>query len=249
MIVERRVTVLIADDEPIARSGLRAMLSTVDWITCVGEVSSGPAAVEAIDALLPELVFLDIQMPGLLGTHVVRRTLHQPHVIFTTAWAQHATEAFELGALDYLLKPFGADRLALTLDRVRAALGEPAPASAFDRYREASRGGPISRVFVRSGRAIIPVAVDSVSWFASDGDYVAVHVGKTRHLIHLALARLEARLDPSRFVRIHRTAIVNLDHVKKFKRDDSGQFVAEMLDGTRLDVSRSKARELRELGE
>ena len=249
MMVDHRVTTLIVDDEPVARGGLRAMLSSVEWVTVIGEASSGPAAVDAIDTLKPELVFLDIQMPGLLGTDVVRKATHEPHIIFTTAWAQHATEAFELGALDYLLKPFGPERLALTLDRVRSALGEPAPASALDRFREGSRGGVISRLFVRSGRAIIPVFVDSVSWFASDGDYVAVHVGRTRHLIHLALSRLEARLDPTRFMRIHRTAIVNLNHVKAFKRDDAGQFVAELLDGTRLDVSRSKAREVRELGE
>lgn len=249
MTADHRVTTLIVDDEPVARAGLRAMLSAVDWLTVVGEASSGPAALDAIDTLKPELVFLDIQMPGLLGTDVVRKATHEPYVIFTTAWAQHATEAFELGALDYLLKPFGAERLERTLDRVRSAIGEPAPASAFERFREGSRGGAISRLFVRSGRAIIPVAVDSVSWFASDGDYVAVQVGRTRHLVHLALSRLESRLDPERFMRIHRTAIVNLNHVKAFKRDEAGQFVAEMIDGTRLDVSRTKARELRELGE
>ena len=244
-----KTTALIADDEPLARAGLRAMLASIDWITCVGEAANGPAALEAIDTLCPELVFLDIQMPGMLGTEVARRATHDPYVIFTTACAQHAAEAFELGALDYLLKPFGADRLALTLERIRASLGEPLAAPALDRYREASRGGPISRIFVREGRAIIPVAVDAVSWFEADGDYVAVHVGRARHLVHLALSRLETRLDPTRFVRIHRTSIVNLDHVKAFKSPGKGRLVAEMTDGTRLDVSRSKARELRELGE
>ncbi|MEQ1689749.1 MAG: LytTR family DNA-binding domain-containing protein [Gemmatimonas sp.] len=248
MTTEHRVTVLIADDEPVARAGLRAMLASIDWVTCIGEAANGPAALEAIDTLRPELVFLDIQMPGLLGTDVMRRAAHEPHVIFTTAWAQHAAEAFELGALDYLLKPFGADRLALTLDRVRAVVGEPAAAPALDRYREGLRGGPITRVFVRSGRAIIPVAVDTVAWFEADGDYVAVHVGRTRHLVHLALSRLEARLDPARFVRIHRTSIVNLDQVKAFKSVGKGRLVAEMSDGTQLEVSRSKARDLRELG-
>ena len=106
-------------------------------------------------------------------------------MIFTTAWAQHAAEAFELGALDYLLKPFGADRLALTLERVRSTVGEPAVAPALDRDREGRRAGPISRVFVRSGRAIIPVAIDSVSWFEADGDYVAVHVGRALYLVHV----------------------------------------------------------------
>ncbi len=137
----------------------------------------------------------------------------------------------------------------MTLERVRSTVGEPAVAPALDRYREGRRAGPISRVFVRSGRAIIPVAIDSVSWFEADGDYVAVHVGRARHLVHVALSRLETRLDTARFVRIHRTSIVNLEHVSAFKRLGKGRLIAELIDGTQLEVSRSKARELRELGE
>ena len=119
------VSVLIADDEPVARAGLRDMLSDVAWLTIVGEVADGPSAVRAINTLRPELVFLDIHMPGMLGTEVLSTVTHQPFVVFTTAFAQHAVAGFELGALDYLLKPFGRDRLAKSLERVRAALGEP----------------------------------------------------------------------------------------------------------------------------
>lgn len=245
----RLVTVLIADDEPIARAGLRAMLATVEWVTCIGEAANGPAAVDAINTLRPELVFLDIEMPGLIGTEVMRRVEHHPHLIFTTAWAQHAAAAFELGALDYLLKPFGAERLALTLNRVRATIGESDTTPALDRYRESLRSGPISRLFVRSGRTIIPVSVDEVSWFEADGDYVVIHVGRARHLVHVSLSRLEARLDASRFVRIHRTSIVNLDRVAAFRAVEKSRVVAELDDGTRLEVSRSKAKELRELSE
>jgi two-component system, LytTR family, response regulator len=243
----RQVTALIADDEPVARAGLRAMLASFGWVTCVGEAANGPAAVEAINTLRPELVFLDIEMPGLKGTDVMRQVQHEPYVIFTTAWAQHAAAAFELGALDYLLKPFGPERLAVTLDRVRSALGEPGGTPALDRYREALSSGPISRMFVRSGRAIVPIAVERVSWFEADGDYVAIHVGKARHLVHLSLARLEARLDATRFVRIHRTSIVNLDRVKAFRTGAKGRLLAEMEDGRRLEVSRSKAKDVREL--
>jgi two-component system, LytTR family, response regulator len=243
------VTAFIADDEPVARAGLRAMLSSIDWIQLVGEASNGTAAVEAIDSLRPELVFLDIQMPGLTGTDVVRRLQHHPLVIFTTAWSQHAAEAFELGAVDYLLKPFGLERLARTLERVRPTLGESSPLPSIDRFREAQRVGPITRIFVRSGRAILPIAVDQIAWFEADGDYVALHVGRTRHLVHLALSRLEHRLDATRFMRIHRTTIVNLDHVRAFRAIANGRFVAELTDGTQLEVSRSKARELRALGE
>ena len=244
-----KVSVLIADDEPVARAGLRDMLEAVDWVHCVGEAASGPAAVEAIDTLRPELVFLDIQMPGLLGTEVLTRVQHQPLVVFTTAYAQHAVTAFELGALDYLLKPFGPERLATALERVRAACGEPQASTAFDRLRETLRNGPMSRLFVRSGTAILPVAVDDVAWFEAQGDYVTAHAGTAQHVLHVALQQLETRLDPQRFVRIHRTHIVNLDFVKAFRRQGKGQFAAVMTDGTRLVVSRNRAKDLRGLSE
>lgn len=243
-----RVTTLIADDEPVARAGLRDMLASVPWLTCVGEAANGLAAVEAINTLRPELVFLDIQMPGLLGTEVLRRVEHQPFVIFTTAFAQHAVTAFELGALDYLLKPFGPERLAAALERARAAIGEPAALPALDRLREALTKGPMSRLFVRSGGAIIPVAVAEVAWFEARGDYVAAHTGSSRHMVHLSLNRLEERLDPKRFLRIHRTHIVNLDHVKSFRPLGKGRLEAELRDGTRLPVSRTRSQDLRGLG-
>jgi two-component system, LytTR family, response regulator len=243
-----RVSALIADDEPLARQGLRDMLAGIGWVSCVGEAASGPAAVEGIDRLKPELVFLDIQMPGLLGTDVLARTTHQPYVVFTTAFAQHAVTAFELGALDYLLKPFGPERLAAAMERVRAALGEPASPPPLDRLAEALRSGPMSRLFVRSGGAIIPVPVSSVVWFEARGDYVAAHAGRARHLLHLSLSRLEARLDAARFARIHRAHIVNLDHVVRFRPAGKGGLVAELADGTALPVSRNRSRELRGLG-
>ena len=180
---------------------------------------------------------------------MLRRVTHQPFVVFTTAFAQHAVTAFELGALDYLLKPFGPARLAGAMERVRAALGEPSSQPTFDRFVEALSQAPMSRLFVRSGGALIPVAVKSVEWFESDGDYVVAHAGRARHMLHVSLNKIEARLDPAKFVRIHRTHIVNLDHVKAFRRQGKGQLVAELLDGTRLVVSRARAGELRALGE
>lgn len=237
---------LIVDDESVARAGLRDMLAGVDWVTCVGEAASGPAAVEAINTLKPELVFLDIEMPGWSGTEVLNRVTHHPYVVFTTAYAQHAVTAFELGALDYLLKPFGPERLVTALERVRAAIGEPTGPAAFDRLREALSNGPMTRLFVRSGASVIPIAVAGVAWFEARGDYVAAHVGSTRHLLHLSLNRLEARLDSARFLRIHRTHIVNLDHVAAFRRQGKGLF-AELADGTRLPVSRNRSHDLRAL--
>lgn len=241
------VSALVVDDELIARTGLRDLLADVGWIRCVGEAANGPAAVEAIEQLRPELVFLDIEMPGFTGLDVLRRVTHQPYVVFTTAYGEHAVTAFELGALDYLLKPFGAERLATALERVRAALGEPVPPTA-DRLAEAMRQGPMSRLFVRSGTAIIPLAVDSVTRFEAWGDYVTAHAERTRHLLHLSLNKLEERLDPARFVRVHRTHIVNMAHVVAFRRQGRNRLVAELKDGTTVPVSRAKASSLRGLG-
>ena len=235
------------DDEPVARAGLREMLSAASWLRVVGEAADGRSAVTAIEKLKPDIVFLDIEMPGLPGTDVLSQTEHQPFVVFTTAHAQHAASAFELGALDYVLKPFGAERLAKALDRVRAALGEPGSPPVLDRLREALGNGPMSRLFVRSGNGVVPVLVNDVSRFEASGDYVTAHTARSRHLLHLPLSRLEARLDSHKFMRVHRTHIVNLDQVSAFRRQTRG-LVAEMRDGARVPVSRDKAKEIKALG-
>jgi two-component system LytT family response regulator len=223
------------------------MLSTFDWIEVIGEAADGQSAVRAIETLKPELVFLDVQMPGLLGTDVLRQIDHRPFVIFTTAYSQHAVTAFELGAVDYLLKPFGIARLTAAIERVRGAIGEPSSADAIERLSGALGGGPITRLFVRVGNATVLIPVDRVSWLEADGDYVAVRAGGTRHLIHVSLSSLLARLDPKRFVQVHRAHVVNLDHVRAFKRDPRGNLEAELNDGTRIPVSRARAQELRSL--
>jgi two-component system LytT family response regulator len=243
-----KVTTLVVDDEPIARAGLKDMLSSFDWIEVIGEAADGQSSVRAIETLKPELVFLDVQMPGLLGTDVLRQIEHRPFVIFTTAYSQHAVTAFELGAVDYLLKPFGAARLAAAMERVRGAIGQPSSVDAIERLSGALGGGPITRLFVRVGNAIVPLPVDRVSRLEADGDYVVAHVGANRHLLHLSLSKLVARLDPKRFAQVHRTHVVNLDHVRAFKRDARGNLEAELNDGARVPVSRARAQELRSLG-
>ena len=243
-----RVTAFVADDEPVARAGLRAMLAAFDWIEVIGEAGDGVSAVREINARRPELVFLDVQMPGLLGTDVLRRLDRPPFVIFTTAYSEHAVSAFELGAVDYLLKPFGPARLAAAMERVRAALGEPASVDPVGRLSGALAGGPISRLFVRVGGTLVALPVERVSWFEADGDYVIAHEGSARHVLHLSLSRLDARLDPRRFARVHRAHIVNLDQVRAFRRDPRGNLEAELLDGARVPVSRARAQEIRGLG-
>jgi two-component system LytT family response regulator len=243
-----KVRTLIVDDEPLARAGLRAMLTAFEWVEVVGEADDGDVAVEEINRLRPELVFLDVQMPGLLGTEVVPRLEHQPFIIFTTAFSQHAVSAFELGAVDYLLKPFGRSRLSAAMERVRAAIGEPVGVGALERLASALTSGPISRLFVRTGGSLVPLLITEVTWFEADSDYVIAHTARTRHALSLSLSRLEERLDPERFVRVHRAHIVNLDHVRAFRRDSRGKLEAELVDGRRVPVSRARAQELRSLG-
>jgi two-component system LytT family response regulator len=243
-----KVRTFIVDDEPIARAGLRAMLGAIDWVDVIGEAADGESAVSAINTRRPELIFLDVQMPGLIGTEVLRRLEGSPFVIFTTAFSEHAVTAFELGAVDYLLKPFGPSRLAAAMERVRSAIGEPSTVGASERLSGALAGRPISRLFVRVGGTLVPLPVERVSRFEADGDYVVAHSESARHVLHLSLSRLESRLDSRRFVRVHRTHIVNLDHVRAFKRDASGNLEAELLDGARVPVSRARAQEIRSLG-
>lgn len=243
-----KVRTLVVDDEPVARAGLCAMLTAFEWVDVVGEAADGVAAVEAINRLGPELVFLDVQMPGLLGTEVVDRIERRPFIIFTTAFSQHAVSAFELGAVDYLLKPFGRARLSAAMDRIRAAIGEPAGVGALERLSGALADGPISRLFVRSGGTLVPLPTADVWWLQADGDYVIAHTERAHHVLNLSLSRLEERLDRQRFVRVHRAHIVSLDHVRAFKRDRRGNLEAELADGRRVPVSRARAQELRSLG-
>jgi two-component system, LytTR family, response regulator len=242
-----KVTAFIVDDEPVARAGLRAMLAAFDWIEVIGEAADGESAVKGIREHYPQLVFLDIQMPGLLGTDVLRRLDKPPHVVFTTAYSEHAVIAFELGAVDYLLKPFGPRRLAAAMERVRTAIGTVPPADSVERLSGTIGEGAISRLFVRVGTTLVPIAVERISHLDADGDYVVVHVDGARHVLHLALSSLEARLDPKRFMRVHRAHIVNIDRVKSFRRDTRGNLEAELVDGTRLPVSRARAQELRKV--
>lgn len=243
-----RVRTLIVDDEPIARAGLRAMLLAFEWVEVIGEAGDGESAIAAIESLQPELLFLDVQMPGVLGTEVLQRIERQPLVIFTTAFAEHAVTAFELGAVDYLLKPFGPRRLTAAMERIRSAIGEPAGAGALERLSGALSSGPITRLFVRTGGNLVPLLVTDVLSFEAEGDYVIAHTTRASHALHLSLNRLEERLDSTRFARVHRAHIVNIDHVRTFKRDARGNLEAELTNGRRVPVSRSRAQELRRLG-
>ncbi len=241
------VTALIVDDEPLSRLKLRELVAGAEGLTCVGEVADGDSAVREIDRLRPDVVFLDIQMPGRSGLRVLESCRHHPVVIFTTAFDRYAVTAFELEAVDYLLKPFGRERFEAAVRRARARLERPDP-DLLERARLALGGGPqrLARIFVRHCGHILPLTTSDIERLEAEADYVAIVCGGRRYLVHLPLSELEQRLDPERFVRIHRGHIVNLDHVAAFRPQADSRLLVEMHDGTRLMASRTRSRELRD---
>ena len=242
---------VIVEDEPIARTQLRELLGDVDWIECVGEAADGMTAVSVIDTVKPDIVFLDIEMPELSGLEVLRRIEHDPAIVFMTAYDKFAVVAFELEAIDYLLKPFGRDRLFAALERVRRAVREEGDVTVGRRAHEAlnqlAGTEPLTRIFVRDRGRIVPIAVRDIERLEADDDYVAVHSRGRRYLVYLNLSEFEARLDPAVFLRIHRSHIVNLDCVAALSNYDATRLQVELRDGTKLLASRTRSRELRHL--
>ena len=226
--------VVIVEDEPLARARLRDLLGDVEWLEVVGEASTGPEGLALIERLRPAVAFLDVRMPGLSGLEIAGRLRHRPLLVFTTAHTDHAVEAFGVRAIDYLVKPFGRRRLADTLHRLRAALG-----------REGEAAGPLRQLLIRSGTRVLPVEIDAVIRFEGRDDYVAVHTASRVHLASVRMAELERSLDGERFVRIHRSHIVALAHVREIRTDGDGRLNLVMSDGTTLRASRSRGRELR----
>jgi two-component system LytT family response regulator len=237
---------VIAEDEPIAREHLRALIDGHERLRVVGEAADGQTAVTLVNALQPDVLFLDIRMPGRDGFDVLAQLSHHPQVVFTTAHDTHAVQAFELGAVDYLLKPFGALRFATAVSRLRdrAGIADVAPLLRLREVHE-QRDRPLERVFVRTGQRLVPVRLADVSRLDADGDYVALVVEGRRHLLGMTLSALLPRLDPARFVRIHRSHVVNLDYVRAIRPHDAGRYEVELLDDTRIVASRSGTQILR----
>jgi two-component system, LytTR family, response regulator len=243
-------TAVIVEDEPLARKTLRDMLVMEDWLEIVGEAADGLTAVEEINARKPELVFLDIHLPEISGLEVLKRLTHEPMVIFTTAHDRHAIAAFELAALDYLLKPFGRARLQQALTRARELLGRAGGRSTVMDGQAAlalSSGAPLERILLRDGGRIVPVVVRDIERIEAEGDYAGVRARGKTVLVNLPLSDFEARLDPVRFVRIHRAHLVNLDFVDAIEPFDNSQLLVRMKDGAKITASRTASKRLREL--
>ena len=258
------IRALIVDDEPLARRGIRQLLESSADVDVVGECRNGREALAAFDSLAPDLVCLDVQMPELDGLEVVRArgASRMPHVIFVTAYDEFAVRAFETHALDYLVKPVNEARFAAALNRVRERMRFTEALELSRRIGDLlashdKRGDtdtPVRATLLPARRLVVPTStgdlvldVDEVDWIQAEDYYAAIHVRGRRHLIRESLASLEQRLDPERFVRVHRSAIVRLDRVREMRAITAGESVLVLRDGTRVPVSRRRREQVAEL--
>jgi two-component system, LytTR family, response regulator len=243
-----RIRAIIVDDEKPARRRLRELLEKQSEITVVAECVNGEAAVEKIRSIKPELLFLDIQMPGLGGFGVVDEigAAHMPATIFVTAYDQYALKAFEVCALDYLLKPFSDERferrLARVLSFVRTQRREEMNqriASLLERVQhEQSESASLDCLMVKNGKRILYLRVEEIDWIEAAGVYVQVHVAGKTWLHRISLGELESKLDPRQFLRIHRSTVVNRRRVRELHPHSHGDFLVLLHDGTELKLSR-----------
>jgi two-component system LytT family response regulator len=251
---QKNIRTLIVDDEPMARQGLRLLLRGDPGIEIVGEAGSGTEAVAAILEERPDLVFLDIQIPDPNGFQVVAQVAaeHLPAVIFCTAYDQYAIQAFEINAIDYLLKPFSDARFRAALARAKEEMARSESAGLATKLNSliaqlAAPPPPPDRILLKSGGEIVFLKPEEIEWIEAEGDYMKFHVGGRTHLLRETMARLEAKLDPKRFARIHRSIIVNLHRVKKLMPSFAGEYTVLLEDGTKLRLSRGYHGHVKEL--
>ena len=247
------IRALVVDDEPLAREGIRLHLEDARDVQVVGECGDGEAAVAAIQELEPELVFLDVQMPGLDGFGVLQALEGEPlpEVIFVTAYDQFALQAFEAHALDYVMKPIDPDRFGRSLERARKQVRRRRDGEMDRRLRAllSDLGGPsawLDRIVVRSGGRILILRVADVDYIESAANYVRIHIGEKDYLLRETMQGLEDKLDPGHFARIHRSTIVRLDRIRALEPLFQGDFVVILEDGTRLTSSRTYRDRLKE---
>jgi two-component system LytT family response regulator len=244
------IRTLIVDDEPVARTRLLALLVRELDLNVIGECASGSAAVAAIEDMAPDLVFLDVQMPELNGLEVARavRPERLPVVIFVTAYDEYALRAFEVHAADYLLKPFSPERLKLAVTHARNTIIERRARTLNERLltllpdkHTAHRG----RILIKSNGRIYFVRTVDIDWCEAAGNYIRLHVGREQHLLRDTMTHFEVDLDPRRFVRIHRSTIVNIDRIRELRALFNGDYDVVLQDGTELTLSRGHREALR----
>ena len=251
----RTIRTVIVDDEPLARERMRSLLDTEEDVEIVGEAKDGVEAVETILGQSPDLVFLDVQMPKLDGFEVIQTVgaERMPPVVFVTAYDQHALRAFEVQALDYLLKPFDQERFHGALKRVRSQIDNQETRDLGRRLlalvRDLKSDRPAARtdrLVVKSGGRLFFLRAEEIDWIEAAGNYVRLHLGEEAHLFRETMTRMEARLDTRRFVRIHRSRIVNTERIKELQPWFNGEYVVVLRNGTRLPLSRGYRDKLQE---
>ena len=251
-----KIQTLIADDEPLARSRVRRLLQDESDIEIVAECADGEEALREIERLEPELVFLDVQMPGLDGFQVLEEIelSAAPVIVFVTAFSEFALRAFDAHALDYLLKPFDAERFSDAVERARSAVRLRRKGETDQRLEallEDLSGQPryLERIVVRTGGRILFLRVSEIDWIGAEGNYAALHMGQRSHLLRETMAALERKLDPRHFIRIHRSTIVNIERIREFAPMFKGEYEILLEDGTRLTSSRAYRAQIHRLME
>jgi DNA-binding LytR/AlgR family response regulator len=241
---------LIVDDESPARERLRRLLADIDGVELIGEAENGLQAIEWIEREQPDLVFLDIQMPGLDGFGVIEALSEPPEIVFVTAYDEYAIRAFEVAALDYLLKPFSRERLEQAIRRAREAQRENQDLTmrlAPLLENLASQGRFLNRLAIRDRDRIRVLNVSDVDWINAEGEQVYVHIGEDAYTVRRTLAEFQARLDPGHFFRAHRSAIVNLDRVQEVVPWFKGGHKLRLTSGVEVELSRAQTRALRKI--
>jgi two-component system LytT family response regulator len=236
---EKKITTLLVDDEDLARLVLRELVQTHPELTVVAECANGFEAVKAVAEHKPDIIFLDVQMPKLSGFDVLELIGTETAVIFVTAYDQYAMRAFEVHAVDYLLKPIGRDRFEAALERAKSRLGEKLPAP--PELAAAARAPKqfLDRIVVRDGTRVTLIPIAKLDYAEAQDDYVALATEGKKHLKQQTIASLEACLDPDRFVRVHRSYIVNFERVVRIEPYAKDSRIAILADNTRLPVSKS----------
>jgi two-component system LytT family response regulator len=251
------IRTLIIDDEPLARERLKRFLADERDLELVGECAEGHEAVAAIRALRPDLVFLDIQMPELDGFGVLKSigVAEMPAVIFVTAYDRYALQAFDVNALDYLLKPYNRERFHKAVERARAQLSNGAKGELNERLLsllenfKSESPRHLERLMIKASGRVFFLRTQELDWIEAEGNYLRVHVGRESHLLRETMNRLASKLDPDKFLRIHRSTLVNIERIKELQPLFSGDYVVILRDGKQLTLSRSYRDKLLELFE
>jgi two-component system LytT family response regulator len=254
MLTDRPIRVLIVDDEPLARERIRTLLGGESDVEVAAEAADGLEAVDAIREHAPDLVFLDVQMPGLDGFEVIEMVgaERMPPVVFVTAYDQHALRAFEVQALDYLLKPFDAERFQGTLQRARRQIESLERGDlgrrllSLVRSLKGDKPARTDRLVVKSGGRLFFLRAEEIDWIEAAGNYVRLHVGADAHLLRETMNSIEARLNAEIFFRIHRSYIVNIERIKELQPWFNGEYVVILRNGAKLTLSRGYREKLQE---